>query len=665
MRGFQTVVVRRSRFALSAAALALSALAAGPAPAGMTSLWRMDETSGTNVPNSVAGGTAGTLFNGPTWTNDAERGQVLAFDGVTNYAAAGTIPALSTTTNFTWSFWSSSSQGANNNVMLGNRYDGGAGSSSWIKFTTSKFEYTANWATMHIDYADIGAGSGWMFHTVVKSGTTLTYYRNGAAGGTSTVTADMPTLPLRFGGDPTAERWGGRMDNVALFDHALSPAEVYYAMLGMYGRFAGQTATNFSDTFDGSGVDTARWDVASKGLESDFSGGYNAPAISNGQGRLSGTTRFNYWRGSTLATRQTFAVPAGGELRFDVDRISLAGSGTGWRSSLWMYADETNFVHFGQDNEGAGNGFRYNANNNAPIGVGIALSRAGAANTDYLSHRMSLVNAGAFAKMFVDGHYLGSQAVTFTNRIGMLLTGQARASGDTVAAVFDNAAASTRTFANRYDSFNGGTLDAAKWTVQLKGLENSGLAGGLTASVVNGELVIQGSAGNQYWYGVTLRSAKKYAPYRPGVFSVERDALDKSGSAVRSSLWLWADDTHFLVFSHNYGENGWQYNFADGARVTESTGGGVNIPAFDAWDNDPGRHEMKLVFTRGSGSVASIAMYLDGQLGATKTFNNWGNRDYYFMLSGMPRASGDTVYAAFDNVQVDAVAVEGTVLLVR
>ena len=69
-----------------------------------------------------------------------------------------------------------------------------------------------------------------------------------------------------------------------------------------------------------------------------------------------------------------------------------------------------------------------------------------------------------------------------------------------------------------------------------------------------------------------------------------------------------------------------------------------------ALDGDPGFHEMQLV-VRPQGSQLAIDMYLDGQLGATRLFDNWGGLDYHLMLSGMPRASGDSVFAAFDNVQ--------------
>ena len=87
------------------------------AHAGLTGLWLLDEISGTTAPNIAIGGTDGTLYNGPAWVNDAQRGQVLQFDGGDDWVDAGFVPALATGDDFTWSFWSYQQQGVNNDVM--------------------------------------------------------------------------------------------------------------------------------------------------------------------------------------------------------------------------------------------------------------------------------------------------------------------------------------------------------------------------------------------------------------------------------------------------------------------------------------------------------------------------------------------------------------------
>jgi len=102
----------------------------------------------------------------------------------------------------------------------------------FIKFTPTKFEWHMNGnGDDNMEYDDIPADV-WLHHAVVKSGDQLTYYRNGIEGGSGTITQplDFPQ-PLYFGGDnegAEGENWSGYMSDVAIYDRALSEAEVRY-----------------------------------------------------------------------------------------------------------------------------------------------------------------------------------------------------------------------------------------------------------------------------------------------------------------------------------------------------------------------------------------------------------------------------------------------------
>jgi hypothetical protein len=626
------------------------------ARADILGLWRLDELSGTVAPNSVARGATGTLYNGPTWTTDSQRGQVLLFDGANDYVTAGSVPALAQQEDFTWAFWARSEQTPDSRVMLGNRF-GAGGDNYWIKFTPAKFEYKGA-VHYNLDYADLAANQ-WIHHTIVKSGAMLTYYRDGVASGTASAPTDMPSaLPFYFGGDAAGERWQGRIDDVAIFNEALGAAQVQQVMAGDFSQFDASRPSKLLDYFSGTTVDAFKWDVVNRGLGGTADGGYNAPTVASGTLTLGGTTTVDGWAGKTLSSKDVFQTPDHGEIQFDVNRVSLAGTGSAYRSSTWMFQDDSHFVQLSQAVNEAG--WQFNAGNNNPTGPGVNLAFADSFDADLGNHKMTLVHDGAYVKMFLDNRYLGSQAANFNN-FKVMLTGQAAQATDSVSAVFDNVKVSTRLRPDLYDDFNSGSIDPGKWTVVLKGLESSGsFTGDLTASVKDGELIFgnptgdsPGSTGRQYWYGVTLRSTRMFDPDVATTFVAERDGMVRGGTAItadRSGVWLWADDNHFLFFGQNWGETGWQYNYADGSRTSASIGGGVNIAAFDSLDADGGRHEMKLGFRPTAGGVA-IDLYLDGVLGATQPFSNWGNLDYYFMLSGMPRASTDAVYAAFDNVQ--------------
>ncbi|MCP4258931.1 MAG: LamG domain-containing protein [Planctomycetes bacterium] len=100
----------------------------------------------------------------------------------------------------------------------------------FIKFTPTQFESHMNGnGDDNMEYDDIPADI-WLHHAVVKSGDQLTYYRNGAEGGSGIITQplDFPQ-PLFFGGDnegSAGENWSGLMSDVRIFNRVLSADEV-------------------------------------------------------------------------------------------------------------------------------------------------------------------------------------------------------------------------------------------------------------------------------------------------------------------------------------------------------------------------------------------------------------------------------------------------------
>jgi hypothetical protein len=211
-----------------------------PGFTGVHAYYPLNEGQGTTVFDLSGNNTDGTINNpsgglgigGSVWGTDSERGTVLSFNGDDSsgaYVSAGTIPALGLADNFTWAFWAKQAGDGTgvNEVILGNRDGGTQSPLQFIKFTPTNFEYYNAGNGMSIDYNDVTGGL-WIHHAVVKSGTTLTYYRNGVNSGTSTVTSTIDENPFLIGGDVTRERWGGWISEVRLYSRALSQAEIAY-----------------------------------------------------------------------------------------------------------------------------------------------------------------------------------------------------------------------------------------------------------------------------------------------------------------------------------------------------------------------------------------------------------------------------------------------------
>jgi hypothetical protein len=135
-----------------------------------------------------------------------------------------------------------------------------------------------------------------------------------------------------------------------------------------------------------------------------------------------------------------------------VDRVSLTGvaaAGSAYRSSLWILGDDGHYLHFAQ-NVGE-NGWQWNARDDGgvgtllPIGSGNDIPELNSLDADGGLHQMSirLVPTGTIGEvnmfMFLDGTLVAGQGFSaFPDTFSVVLTGQARAIGDSVEAIFDN-----------------------------------------------------------------------------------------------------------------------------------------------------------------------------------------------------------------------------------
>jgi hypothetical protein len=215
--------------------------------------WKLDDGEGATVADSSPSGTTGQITNfdtgglgdaGSVWTDDATRGTVISFDGEATgaYVRIGSIPQMTLDNDFTWAFWANQDAGNTtpNDILFGNRYDEAAADfvpRQFIKFTPTQFEFHMNGnGDDNVDYIDIEPDV-WIQHTVVKSGSELTYYRDGevhyldenqTATGTITQPLDFPQ-PLFLGGNNSGdagENWRGMLSDVRIYDNALSAEEV-------------------------------------------------------------------------------------------------------------------------------------------------------------------------------------------------------------------------------------------------------------------------------------------------------------------------------------------------------------------------------------------------------------------------------------------------------
>jgi len=267
---------------------------------GRVAHWMLDDASGTTALDSSGNDYDGTLIHGVVWTNDIERGTCAYFDGTDDRISTPFTYALASTNSFSWAFWANSATASNNNgIIVGNRYPERTTPDpkyGFIKLMPNEAQF-ANTGTAaeisHYDYEDIST-NGWHHYAMVKSGTDYQWYVDGVAQGDSvnlSYTEDSG-IPFNIGGDDNdgtaggkeGEHFNGLIDDVVLYDYALSSNAVQNVMNGFYG------SEPPAMTLDKSGGDlVVSWDQLGFKLQTrpnlaigdwvDYEGGTEAPVI--------------------------------------------------------------------------------------------------------------------------------------------------------------------------------------------------------------------------------------------------------------------------------------------------------------------------------------------------------------------------------------------------
>ncbi len=181
------------------------------------------------------------------------------------------------------------------------------------------------------------------------------------------------------------------------------------------------------------------------------------------------------------------------------------------------------------------------------------------------------------------------------------------------------------------DNFSAQAIDERKWEPLFMGLESDAPCD-IQAGEQNGQLVITGETGVNYWTGRTLMSRGAFTINDGERLDVQVDRLllKSEGSGARSSLWLWVDPSNYLMFSEDTEKHAWSYNL-NGAK---GSGRPLNAPS------DLGKHTMRLIH-----DGTAVHLLLDGKELA-KVPVSW-REGVRIALTAQARQSGDSVEARF------------------
>lgn len=194
---------------------------------GLIGYWKFDEGSGSSAADSSNNGNTGTLTGSPTWVT-GHSGSALQFNG-SNYAQVSNSSSLQITGDITIAAWVNRNTAGNYDVIAA-KSDGTTYNYNFFfdsLYPDKESLYSASTSpTQAISTSTVSAGS-WQKVAVTRSGNTVTFYLNGSAVGTATITGSFgsSTVPLKIGHDGY-KGMSGSIDELRIYNRALTQAEI-------------------------------------------------------------------------------------------------------------------------------------------------------------------------------------------------------------------------------------------------------------------------------------------------------------------------------------------------------------------------------------------------------------------------------------------------------
>lgn len=299
--------------------------------------WNFDEKTGTAANDLSGNGRTGILSNGPTWTQ-GKYGAGVELDGTNDYIDLGNHAAFAIGTQMTISAWINTStlgsdqviiskMGASNNRGYNLLYL----STGQLRLNGSDTGADANVTAYTTTDASI-PNQTWTQITLVKNGTSMTFYQNGRPlSGSGTVYSSYfnPAVNARisgYSGSPTTALFRGKIDEVKIYNYARTPAQIAYdynrGLPVAYWQFDecnGTTANDLSGngytgtiTIGGSGSQTTAGScsTASTAWGNGVTGKYNASLNFDGTNDYVDVGDLTFTEGASQVSWSTWIKPS-------------------------------------------------------------------------------------------------------------------------------------------------------------------------------------------------------------------------------------------------------------------------------------------------------------------------------------------------------------------
>jgi regulation of enolase protein 1 (concanavalin A-like superfamily) len=234
----------------TAMSTAVTITVSGNTSTGLVGAYGLNEGTGTTVGDSSGVGVSGTLTNG-TWTS-GRYGQGLSFGG-NGQVTIGDVDFNGPFTVMTW-LQARSVHTSDCGAVVMKSYDYGIEICYGKLYAGVGANGTWSGAVLvPLTTADLNT---WKHAAITYDGTSLSFYVDGTLKGTQNGTHVSTNNPLEFGrwNPPTSEYWDGLIDEVRLYNKALTQSEIQSAMNTAIGSGGGNQAPAITLTSPANGA---------------------------------------------------------------------------------------------------------------------------------------------------------------------------------------------------------------------------------------------------------------------------------------------------------------------------------------------------------------------------------------------------------------------------